>query len=204
MKNYHVLLICQILLCLDDLILNVAPPQLRRKKNDKDSGDEICYVGWEMKRKKSAGILLYRKKDSGLEVFLVHPGGPYWAKKDQGAWSIPKGEFEEGENLLAAARREFREETGVDVDGRFAALTPLKQPSGKVIYAWALAGDLDAAAIKSNTFSMEWPPKSGRIQEFPEVDRGGWFGIQEAREKLLPGQRPFLDELLTLLGMNEV
>jgi predicted NUDIX family NTP pyrophosphohydrolase len=155
-----------------------------------------------MKRKKSAGILLYRKQDQRLEVFLVHPGGPFWAKKDEGAWSVPKGEFEEGEKPLEAARREFREETGFDVDGRFAALTPLKQPSGKVIYAWAAAGDLDAAAIKSNTFTMEWPPKSGKIQEFPEVDRGGWFGIPEAREKLLPGQRPFLDELLKLLGMD--
>jgi len=145
---------------------------------------------------------LYRKQDQRLEVFLVHPGGPFWAKKDEGAWSVPKGEFEEGEKPLEAARREFREETGFDVDGRFAALTPLKQPSGKVIYAWAAAGDLDAAAIKSNTFTMEWPPKSGRIQEFPEVERGGWFGIQEAREKLLPGQRPFLDELLKLLGMD--
>jgi len=155
-----------------------------------------------MKRKKSAGILLYRKQDQRLEVFLVHPGGPFWAKKDEGAWSVPKGEFEEGEKPLEAARREFREETGFDVDGRFAALTPLKQPSGKVIYAWAAAGDRDAAAIKSNTFTMEWPPKSGKIQEFPEVDRGGWFGIPEAREKLLPGQRPFLDELLKLLGMD--
>jgi len=145
---------------------------------------------------------LYRKQDQRLEVFLVHPGGPFWAKKDEGAWSVPKGEFEEGEKPLEAARREFREETGFDVDGRFAALTPLKQPSGKVIYAWAAAGDLDAAAIKSNTFTMEWPPKSGKIQEFPEVDRGGWFGIPEAREKLLPGQRPFLDELLKLLGMD--
>lgn len=145
---------------------------------------------------------MYRKQDQRLEVFLVHPGGPFWAKKDEGAWSVPKGEFEEGEKPLEAARREFREETGFDVDGRFAALTPLKQPSGKVIYAWAAAGDLDAAAIKSNTFTMEWPPKSGRIQEFPEVERGGWFGIQEAREKLLPGQRPFLDELLKLLGMD--
>lgn len=145
---------------------------------------------------------MYRKQDQRLEVFLVHPGGPFWAKKDEGAWSVPKGEFEEGEKPLEAARREFREETGFDVDGRFAALTPLKQPSGKVIYAWAAAGDLDAAAIKSNTFTMEWPPKSGKIQEFPEVDRGGWFGIPEAREKLLPGQRPFLDELLKLLGMD--
>ncbi|HON59854.1 MAG TPA: NUDIX domain-containing protein [Smithella sp.] len=155
-----------------------------------------------MKKKTSAGILLYRKKDDGMEFFLVHPGGPYWAKKDEGAWSVPKGEFEDGEDPFEAARREFREETGFDVDGRFIELQPIRQPSGKVIYVWALEGDLDAAAIKSNAFAMEWPPKSGRLQEFPEVDRGGWFGVDEAREKLLPGQRGFLDELLKHLGQG--
>ena len=144
--------------------------------------------------------MVYRPSKTEPEVFLVHPGGPYWAKKDEGAWSVPKGEFTEGEDALEAARREFREETGFDIDGRFIELTPLKQPSGKVIYVWAVEGDLDAGAVRSNTFSMEWPPKSGTLQEFPEVDRGGWFSIEKAREKLLPGQRGFLDELQKILG----
>lgn len=144
--------------------------------------------------------MVYRPSKTEPEVFLVHPGGPYWAKKDEGAWSVPKGEFTEGEDALEAARREFREETGFDIDGRFIELTPLKQPSGKVIYVWAVEGNLDAGAVRSNTFSMEWPPKSGTLQEFPEVDRGGWFSIEKAREKLLPGQRGFLDELQKILG----
>lgn len=148
-----------------------------------------------MPKKTSAGILVYRIADTNLEVFLVHPGGPYWAKKDEGAWSVPKGLFEEKENVLEAARREFREETGFNITGTFITLTPLKQPSGKVVYVWAVEGNLDATSIKSNTFSMEWPPRSGKTQEFPEVDKGGWFTIAQAREKLLPGQRGFLDEL---------
>lgn len=148
-----------------------------------------------MADKTSAGILLYRLSDDGLEIFLVHPGGPFWAKKDEGAWSVPKGLFEEGENPLDAAKREFREETGFDLTGRFMELTPLKQPSGKIVYVWAVEGDIDAASIKSNMFSMEWPPKSGKEQEFPEVDKGGWFPMAQAREKLLPGQRGFLDQL---------
>lgn len=146
-------------------------------------------------KKTSAGILLYRLSDDGLEVFLVHPGGPFWAKKDDGAWSVPKGLFEDNENPLEAAKREFREETGFDISGDFMALTPLKQPSGKVVHAWTVEGNIDAASIKSNMFSMEWPPRSGNQQEFPEVDRGGWFTIAQAQEKLLPGQRGFLDEL---------
>ena len=146
-------------------------------------------------KKTSAGILLYRIVENNLEVFLVHPGGPFWAKKDEGAWSIPKGLFEEGEDPLEAAKREFKEETGFSILGEFMALTPLKQPSGKVVYAWAVEGDIDAASIKSNTFMMEWPPKSGKEQEFPEVDKGGWFDILQAKEKLLKGQHGFLDEL---------
>lgn len=138
---------------------------------------------------------MYRLSDDGLEVFLVHPGGPFWAKKDDGAWSVPKGLFEDNENPLEAAKREFREETGFDISGNFMALTPLKQPSGKVVHAWTVEGNIDAASIKSNMFSMEWPPRSGNQQEFPEVDRGGWFTIAQAQEKLLPGQRGFLDEL---------
>jgi predicted NUDIX family NTP pyrophosphohydrolase len=138
--------------------------------------------------KTSAGLLLYRETNGALEVFLVHPGGPFWAKKDQGAWSIPKGEFEPDEDPLAAARREFTEETGFTVDGEFLPLTALKQRSGKTVYAWAVRGDCDAALIKSNTFTFQ-----GR--EFPEVDRAGWFGLEEAKDRILPGQAGFLDEL---------
>jgi predicted NUDIX family NTP pyrophosphohydrolase len=151
-------------------------------------------------KKTSAGILVYRILGDGLEVFLVHPGGPYWAKKDAGAWSVPKGEFEDGENPLEAAKREYKEETGFDITGRFIELTPLKQPSGKIVYVWAVEGNIDATSIKSNLFSMEWPPRSGRQQEFPEVDKGGWFTIGQAQEKLLPGQRGFLEQLLKIVA----
>ena len=150
--------------------------------------------------KKSAGILMYRQQGSGLEVFLVHPGGPFWAQKDTGAWSIPKGEFAEGEDPLQAAKREFEEETGLHAEGDFVALTPLRQPGGKLVYAWAVRGNCDAKSIKSNTFAMEWPPRSGTHEEFPEVDRADWFGIPQATEKLLPGQRGFLEELLRVVG----
>jgi predicted NUDIX family NTP pyrophosphohydrolase len=129
----------------------------------------------------------------------VHPGGPFWAKKDAGAWSIPKGEFSGDENALMAARREFEEETGFLPAGRFVPLTPSKQPSGKVIYAWALEGDLDATAIRSNTFTMEWPPQSGIHQEFPEVDRAAWFTIEAAKEKIIKGQVDFIDELQRII-----
>jgi predicted NUDIX family NTP pyrophosphohydrolase len=153
--------------------------------------------------KKSAGLLIYRRRQSGLEVFLVHPGGPFWARKDEGAWSIPKGEYALGEDPLETARREFQEETGFEAGGDFIPLTPRKQPSGKVISAWALEGDCDASLIKSNTFSMEWPPHSGKQQEFPEVDRAGWFTVQKAKEKILKGQVPFLDELNEILREGE-
>jgi predicted NUDIX family NTP pyrophosphohydrolase len=146
--------------------------------------------------KLSAGILLYRLRTGAPEVFLVHPGGPFWAKKDAGAWSIPKGEFEQDEDPLEHARREFLEETGSPVDGRFQPLTPVKLRSGKTIFAWAVEGDIDADGIRSNLFSMEWPPRSGRQQDFPEVDRGGWFGVSTARLKLQEAQLGFLDELL--------
>jgi len=148
------------------------------------------------KRKLSAGILLYRMSGGEVEVFLVHPGGPYWAGKDDGAWSIPKGEYGEGDDPLATARREFSEETGSQVTGRFRPLSPVTQPSGKVVSAWAVEGDLDPSTVKSNMFSLEWPPHSGKTQEFPEVDCGGWFDIATARTKLQPGQRTFLDQLL--------
>lgn len=148
-----------------------------------------------MARKLSAGIVLYRKRGAQIEVFLVHPGGPFWAKKDDGAWSIPKGEYDDGENPLSVAKREFAEETGSELSGVFIELPPAKQPSGKIIRAWAVEGDLDAASIRSNSFSMEWPPKSGCVQTFPEVDRALWCGVALARQKLLPGQRVLLDGL---------
>jgi predicted NUDIX family NTP pyrophosphohydrolase len=150
--------------------------------------------------KKSAGILLFRDVFGHIEVLLVHPGGPFWAKKDEGAWSIPKGEFEEGEDPLEAAKREFEEETGIVPSGDFIPLQPLRQPGGKVIHAWAVNGDFDPAGLKSNTFSMEWPPKSGRQQEFPEVDRAAWLPIETAKRKILKGQVPFLLQLRERLG----
>lgn len=153
-----------------------------------------------MMKKLSAGILLYRIRPETLEVFLVHPGGPFWAKKDSGAWSIPKGEFEEGTDPFETAKREFLEETGSPVSGKFVTLAPLKQKSGKVVHAWAVEGDIDTSSISSNAFSMEWPPRSGKQQEFPEVDRGEWFTIPAAREKLQEGQQGFLDELQTYLN----
>jgi predicted NUDIX family NTP pyrophosphohydrolase len=153
--------------------------------------------------KKSAGLLLYREVAGCTEVFLVHPGGPFWAKKDEGAWSIPKGEFAQGEDALEAAKREFQEETGFEVKGTFEALEPVKQTSGKIVYAWAIEGDIDSAAIRSNNFSMEWPPGSKKIREFPEVDRGGWFALATAREKILTSQSPILDGLLKKLKRKD-
>jgi predicted NUDIX family NTP pyrophosphohydrolase len=150
----------------------------------------------------SAGILLYRVRGAALEVFLVHPGGPYWHRKDQGAWSIPKGEVDNDVELLAAAQREFYEETGARVSGELLSLTPLKQPGGKVVHAWAVRGDIDPRSIVSNSFSMEWPPRSGKTQDFPEVDRGEWFTIEAAREKILRGQQGFLDELEELVALT--
>ena len=151
-----------------------------------------------MSKANSAGILLYRLR-SAAEVFLVHPGGPFWARKDAGAWSIPKGEYEQGADALEAAKREFNEETGCAITGNFIMLVPLKQRSGKTVHAWAVEGDLDATSITSNLFSMEWPPRSGKQQQFPEVDQGAWFTLSTAKEKILAGQRVFLDELERLL-----
>lgn len=150
-----------------------------------------------MAKKTSAGLLLYRHRTE-LEVFLVHPGGPFWAKKDLGAWSIPKGEFEEGEEPLEAAKREFTEETGFKVEGEFRKLNPLKQSGGKVVYAWAIEADCDADKITSHTFELQWPPKSGRAQSFPEVDRAAWLNLGEARKQILSGQAGFLDQLVAL------
>jgi predicted NUDIX family NTP pyrophosphohydrolase len=146
--------------------------------------------------KRSAGILLYRRSESGLEVLLVHPGGPFWSRRDAGAWSIPKGEIDEGEDPLACALREFEEELGSPlVTDSPVALGEVRQKGGKVVAAWAVEGDLDAAGFRSNTFEMEWPPRSGRTQEFPEIDRAEWFALDRAREKILPAQAELLERL---------
>jgi len=150
--------------------------------------------------KQAAGILLYRRGPAGLEVLLAHPGGPLWARKDAASWTLPKGQFTDDELPLDAAKREFEEEMGSAPAGDFQPLGTVKQPSGKIIHAWAVESDFDVSTVKSNLFSMEWPPKSGRHGEFPEVDRAGWFSIEHARLKILKGQAPFLDRLLALLS----
>jgi predicted NUDIX family NTP pyrophosphohydrolase len=147
-------------------------------------------------KKQSAGILLYRMSKDHPEFFLVHPGGPFFAKKDAGSWSIPKGEFDESEDPLRVAKREFEEETGQKIEGNFLALSPVKQKGGKIVFAWAVEGDVDAAAITSNTFTIEWPPRSGKMREFPEVDKGEWFSFSTAKEKINPAQGALLDELM--------
>lgn len=145
--------------------------------------------------KTSAGLLVYCVRETQLEVFLVHPGGPFWAKKDAGAWTIPKGEFTAEEDPLAAARREFTEETGCSLSGPFAALGTVQQSGGKIVHAFTTQAAIDPATIASNTFQLEWPPRSGRLQEFPEVDRAAWFGLEEAAEKINPSQAEFLTRL---------
>jgi predicted NUDIX family NTP pyrophosphohydrolase len=149
--------------------------------------------------KRSAGLLVYKIAAGGLRVFLAHPGGPFWRNKDKGAWTIPKGEIEDGEVPLDAARREFREETGQEVTGDFVALTPVRQAGGKIVEAWAVEAEIDAAAIVSNRFETEWPPRSGRRQSFPEIDPAAWFTLPEARERINPGQIVLLDELRATL-----
>ena len=151
-------------------------------------------------KRRSAGILLYRRQNGRLEVLLVHPGGPFWKNKDAGAWSIPKGEYSEGEEPLAAARREFVEETGFTVEGEFIPLGTIQQASGKLVSAWAVKGDCDPAKLVSNFCQIEWPPRSGRKIEIPEVDRGSWFSLPEAKERILSSQRPILDRLEQKLG----
>ncbi|MEP7147207.1 MAG: NUDIX domain-containing protein [bacterium] len=148
-----------------------------------------------MEKKKSAGILLYRLDKNLIEIFLVHPGGPFWAKKDAGSWSIPKGEFTDEEDALTAAKREFFEETGSRVTGDFIELTPVNLKSGKTVYAWAAEGDIDPDKIFSNSFEIEWPPRSGKMQEFPEIDRGEWFSIHVSREKINASQIGLIEEL---------
>ena len=152
--------------------------------------------------KQSAGILLYRVIDKVPEFLLVHPGGPFWAKKDLGVWTIPKGEFENDEDPLAAAKREFQEETGTLLSGDFLQLTPVTQKSGKIIFAWAVEGNIDPLKIKSNHFSMEWPPKSGSLKSFPEVDKGGWFNEETAMEKINPAQVSLIQEVMNKLSVT--
>ena len=151
-------------------------------------------------RKPSAGILAFRRRGAKMEFLLVHPGGPFWEHRDDGAWSIPKGEYDADEEPLAAAQREFLEETGFVALEPFTPLTALTQPNGKRVSAWAIEADFDATAMSSNTFTMEWPPRSGVQAEFPEVDRAEWFGTAESKRKLLPGQVGFIDEIVSLLG----
>jgi predicted NUDIX family NTP pyrophosphohydrolase len=148
-----------------------------------------------MPRKQSAGLLLFRRRPYGIEVLLVHPGGPYWARKDDGAWSIPKGEVEEEEDLLAAARREVEEETGARPSGPFIALSPLHQSGGKVVHVWAVECEFDPSVLRSNLFEIEWPPKSGHRSSFPEVDRAAWFDLASAARKILASQAPVLQHL---------
>lgn len=153
--------------------------------------------------KRSAGILMFRRVRDVPEVFLVHPGGPFWARKDLGAWTIPKGEVEPGEEPAAVARREFEEETGGAVEGELIPLATITQAGGKIVEVWAIEGDFDPVRLQSNTFTMEWPPRSGRSQEFPEVDRAAWFGLTEAQARLLPSQLPLLDRLAELLAGSQ-
>src|SRR5687767_46806 len=149
--------------------------------------------------KKSAGILLYKVEGDVLQVFLVHPGGPFWAKKDNGAWTIPKGEFEESEDPLDAAKREFEEETGTKISGKFIELEAVKQKGGKIVLAWAVEGDIDPAKIKSNDFEIEWPPGSGKRKSFPEVDKAAWFESTEATKKIIEAQSSLIHKLKAIV-----
>ena len=152
-----------------------------------------------MARAHSAGVLLYRRRGADVDVLLVHPGGPFWARKDAGVWSIPKGEFAPDEAPELAARREFCEETGIALAVDLVALAPVAQSRGKTVHAFVAEHDLDPAAVRSNTFELEWPPRSGRLQSFPEIDRAAWFPLDEARRRIVAGQRPLLDELAARL-----
>ena len=152
--------------------------------------------------KRSAGLLMFRGRDKQLEVFLVHPGGPFWSNKDAGAWMIPKGEYIDGELPLDAARREFREETGFEANGEFIDLGTVRQASGKLVSAWAFEGDCDPEKLTSNSCTVEWPPRSGRTIEIPEVDRGAWYSLSAARSSILKSQQPFLDVLVTKLQVR--
>lgn len=150
--------------------------------------------------KQAAGILLYRRTPRGLEVLLAHPGGPLWARKDLGAWTIPKGQFGGDESALDAAKREFEEEMGSPASGDFVQLGTIRQPSGKIVHAFTAESDFDVSTVHSNLFTLEWPPRSGQHGQYPEVDRAEWFSVEDARKKILKGQEPFLDRLLAVVG----
>jgi predicted NUDIX family NTP pyrophosphohydrolase len=150
--------------------------------------------------KTSAGLLPWRRRSGRLEVFLVHPGGPFWSNKDARAWSVAKGEVEQNEDLLSAARREFAEETGLALPGPAVPLAPVRQASGKLVHVWAVEAEIDPAAIRSNAFRLEWPPRSGTVREFPEVDRAAWFALEAARTRIHKGQAALLDELARICG----
>lgn len=173
---------------------------MRRRTN---LGWESARTGLVLMPKCSGGLLMYRFREQILQVLLVHPGGPYWKNKDEGAWSIPKGEAEPAEDLLDVARREFEEELGQKPEGPYVELAPVKQKGGKVVHAWAFEGDCDPSTIKSNTFATEWPPKSGQVLEFPEVDRAAFFDLEEGRKKINPAQTALLDELEIRVGFTE-
>ncbi|MGA3084572.1 MAG: NUDIX domain-containing protein [Thermodesulfobacteriota bacterium] len=175
----------------DIILSNCAAPTYCSSVKPPPKGDLMT--------KKSAGLLMCRFRDSRLEILLVHPGGPFWTKKDEGAWSIPKGEYSDNEDPFEVAKREFKEETGCEAKGNFIPLTPLKQPSGKLITAWAFEGDCVASNIKSNTFMTEWPPHSGKQSEFPEIDRAEWFSINTAKIKILKGCVGFIEQLCGIL-----
>lgn len=161
------------------------------------------YAGYISRMKTSAGILLYRFREKKLELFLVHPGGPFWKNKDAGAWSIPKGEFSEEEDPLTIAKKEFREETGHEIKGKMLPLEPIKQKGGKMVWAWAVEGNIDAGRIESNEFELEWPPRSGKKIKIPEVDKSGWFPVTEARVKINVAQQGFIDQLAIILKKNK-
>jgi len=154
--------------------------------------------------KKSAGLLVFRIHQNNLQIFLMHPGGPFFAKKDLGAWSIPKGEIGDNEKEAEAAKREFEEETGMQVQGNLISLKPIKQKSGKTVIAWAIEQDIEVSKIKSNLFEMEWPPKSGKYQQFPEMDRAEWFSVSDAKEKIISGQNGLIEELEEILTNRSI
>ena len=159
--------------------------------------------GVTLPRLQSAGVLVYRRRNGAPEVLLVHPGGPFWQRKDDGAWSIPKGEFSGDELPEAAARREFTEETGATLPDHLIALTPIAQSRGKVVHPFAVEADIDADALRSNTFTLEWPPRSGTLREFPEIDRAAWYSLADAQRKIIAGQRPILTELAERLTRGQ-
>ena len=187
-----------------DATSGLEPGDNRRADRDQAGAVllKVMRIGWSSMARISAGLLMYRIHDGKLQVLLAHPGGPYFKKKDDGAWSIPKGEIEPGEDLLEVAKREFEEETGVTPTGPFIVLTPIKQKGGKIVHAWAFEGDCDANATVSNTFTMEWPPKSGRQMEFPEIDRADFFDVAAAKRKIKAGQESLIEELERIVAVS--